>query len=355
MGDDSRYWKPPTLGDTPLWFSSVYRNKKPIELDYPGPRGREVLEGLVRKADVLLTNQLPRVRDKLGIDYDTIKAINPAIIYASITGIGTDNEREKWACYDLIAEGYSGVMDLTGEPDGPPQKVGTPAADLLSGTDAALECMAALIERERTGRRHYIDISLTESMTRYMTPRLYSYLGGGGLPRRSGARDSLIAICQVLDTADDPITLGLANDNVWRRFCEIAGRSEWIEDEAFRRNENRAQQRARLVAEIGTILVTRTAREWLDLFQAGGVPAGPINRLDQLAQDPVLHERGFIYAVDTKDGPLPQVGLGIRMDGAPSGIESLPPGLGEHSADVLCDELGLDEAVIENLKSENII
>ena len=355
IGDDSRYWRPPAIGDTSLWFASVNRNKKSIELDYASERGREILHRLVEKSDVLLSNQLPRVRKKLRIEYKDLAAVNRQLIYASVTGFGTDNEREDWPCYDLIAEGYSGVMDLTGEADGPPQKIGTPAADLLSGMDAAMGALAALLERSRTGKGKYIDVSLTESMTRFMTPRLQSYLGSGDLPRRSGARDSVIAVYQVFYTSDHPITLGLANDNVWRRFCEITGRSDWLKADAFRDNASRVAQRAYLVEEISRTLAERPAAHWLRLFRENGVPAGPINRLDQLAQDPVLREREFFYTLETDDGPLPQIGLGIRMDQQPSGTESLPPRLGEHTKQILADMLGLSEREIDTLKGENVI
>ena len=353
-GDDTRAWGPPFLDGESLWFMSVNRNKRSITLDYSRDAGRTVLRELVRRADVVLVNQTPSVREKLGIADADLAAVRSDLIIASVTGFGCTGERRDLPCYDLIAEGYSGVMDLTGELDREPQKVGTPAADMLAGMDAAFAIVAALLDRHRTGRGHRIDVSMVESMTRFMTPRLVTYLGSGELARRSGARDSVIAIYQVFDAADAQLTLGLGNDAIWKRFWTAVGRPERAEDPRFRTNSERRAARAEIVAEIQSILSTRPRAEWLRLFAEVRVPAGPINRLDEAASDPALVSRGLFYGISAGGRAWPQVGLGIRIDETAAGASLPPPRLGEHT-DAVLRGMGYDTQQISALRAEGII
>jgi crotonobetainyl-CoA:carnitine CoA-transferase CaiB-like acyl-CoA transferase len=225
-GDDCRAWGPPWLDGESLWFASVNRNKESVTLDYSNAAGRKVLHDMVRKADVVIVNLVGRVQQKLGIDYAALKAIKPDLVFVSLTGFGLTGARKDFPCYDLIAEGYSGVMDLTGEAESPPQKVGTPAADLISGMDAAMATLAALFERAKSGKGHQIDIAMVDSMTRFMSPRIVPYLGTGEVPKRTGAKDSVIAVYQAFDTQDKPLTLGLGNDAIWKRFWQAVGQAE---------------------------------------------------------------------------------------------------------------------------------
>src|SRR5688572_23728907 len=313
-GDDSRAWGPPFLDGESLWFLSVNRNKSSVTLDYSGEAGRKVLHDLVRTADVVIVNLVPRVQKKLGVDYAALKALKPDLVYVSLSGFGLDGARKDFPCYDLIAEGYSGVMDLTGEADSPPQKVGTPAADLIAGMDAAYAALAALFDRGRSGRGHSIDISMIDSMTRFMSPRIVPYLGSGEVAKRTGARDSVIAVYQTFDTADDPLTLGLGNDGIWKRFWEAVGRPETGTDPRYAKNADRRATRAEIVADIQAVLKTRRRDAWLKIFVDAKVPAGPVNRVDQVSADPELVKRGLFYA-DTSGGRrIPQVGLGIAVD-----------------------------------------
>jgi crotonobetainyl-CoA:carnitine CoA-transferase CaiB-like acyl-CoA transferase len=217
-GDDARAWGPPFLDGESLWFLSVNRNKKSVALDYSRPEGLDILHRLVRLADVVVVNLPPRVARKLKVDAKTLRSLRNELIYVSITGFGLEGERADWTCYDLIAEGYSGIMDLTGSAGEEPQKIGAPAADMLAGQDAAFAVVSALFERQRTGNGHVIDIALVDSMTRFLACRILPYLGSAGVPTRSGGKDSVIAIYQSFETADDPITLGLGSDNLWQRF-----------------------------------------------------------------------------------------------------------------------------------------
>ncbi len=353
IGDDSRHWMPPSYAGQSLWYQSINRNKHSVTLDFSMPAGRELLYDLVRKADVLITNQLPKVQHKLGIDWDTIRAIRPDIVYASLTGFGLGGTRSNDPCYDLIAEGYSGIMDLTGELANDPQKIGTPAADLLGGADVALGVLAALFDRDRTGQGHMVEIALVDSMARFMIPRIVSYLGSGIVPRRSGAKDSVIAIYQVFQTADDPLTLGLPNDAIWQRFCAAAERPDLATDPTLAKNIGRVAKRAALVETIQAILTTQSRAHWLALFRKEKVPAGPINRIDQVTKDEELLKRGLFYAMQEEG--IPQVGLGIRIDGADSGYDRVPPMLGADTEEVLQRMLDLTPEQISKYRKEGVL
>jgi len=354
-GDDSRAWGPPFLFEESLWFMSVNRGKQSITLDFSIPKGLQMLRMLVSQCDVILVNLVARTQRKLGVDAASLRSLNPRLIHVSLTGFGLCGERADLPCYDLIAEGYSSVMDLTGEPDSPPQKVGTPAADLLAGQDAAMAVLAALLRRGRTGSGCEIDVSMIESMSRFMGPRLVPYLGSGQASSRSGGRDSVIAIYQVFETADDLITLGLGNEGIWKRFWDALGQADVGLRAEFASNTQRRAQRAAIVELIAPILRSKPRAYWLDLFARARVPAGPIHRIDEVASDKVLQEAGFIYQCESPSGRIPQVGLGIRFDGKSEGTEFPPPKLGEHTDSVLMTWLKLDSKDLDDLRAQCII
>ena len=354
-GDDCRAWGPPFLAGESLWYLSVNRNKLAVTLDISEPQGHATLLKMVAKADIVLVNVVARVQRKLGIDHAALSATNPAIIHVSITGFGLTGERADLPCYDLIAEGYSGVMDMTGEPDAPPQKIGTPAADLLAGEDAALAAVAALVRRQRAGKGAAIDVSLVESMTRFMAPRLLPQLGSGEAMTRSGGRDSVIAIYQAFETADLPLTLGIGNDGIWRRFWAALGDPGFAENPEYASNMQRRQHRAVIVASIAKRLVERPRDAWLALFVEARVPAGPIYRLDEIGADADLRRRGFLYAFDKDGVRVPQIGLGIQFDGQSETVRHQPPRMGADNVAVLGDWLGLASTEIEALAGAGII
>jgi crotonobetainyl-CoA:carnitine CoA-transferase CaiB-like acyl-CoA transferase len=354
-GDDARAWGPPFLHGESLWFMSVNRGKQSVTLDFSVPQGMAILRRMVETCDVILLNLVARTQRKLGLDAAALRALNPRLIHVSLTGFGVEGERADLPCYDLIAEGYSGVMDLTGEPDAPAQKVGTPAADLLAGHDAAMAVLAALLRRHRDGTGCEVDVSMVESMSRFMGPRLVPYLGSGQLSSRSGGRDSVIAIYQAFDTADEPLTLGLGNDAIWKRFWDAVGRPEMTLDPELASNAQRRARRDDIVQLIAGILRGRPRAEWLDLFAKARVPAGPINTLRDLANDPVLRGSGFVYRSEGPGGAIPQVGLGIRFDGKSEGTTMPPPRLGAHTHEVLRSWLDYDNTEIDQLREQRII
>jgi crotonobetainyl-CoA:carnitine CoA-transferase CaiB-like acyl-CoA transferase len=231
-------------------------------------------------------------------------------------------------------------MDLTGLPDGPPQKIGTPAADLLAGQDAAMAAIAALFRRQGTGQGASLDISLVESMTRFLACRIVPHLGSGEVPRRSGGTDSVIAVYQAFETADLPMTLGLGNDAIWARFWAALGQPARATEPRHASNAQRRADRPAIIAEIAAILRTQPRAHWLALLAEARVPAGPINRVDEVAMDAELQRRGMFFTLDAAGRRVPQVGLGIGLDGAPCVPRLPPPHLGEHTNDILQEWLG---------------
>jgi crotonobetainyl-CoA:carnitine CoA-transferase CaiB-like acyl-CoA transferase len=354
-GDDARAWGPPFINGQSLWFLSVNRNKQSLTVDLVKEEGQRLLYDLIKQSDVFIANFLPKVSKKLGLDPQTVRELNPQIIYISITGFGSEGERANWPCYDLIAEGYSGIMDLTGELDGEPQKIGAPAADMLAGMDAATAATAALYDRQRSGEGKIIDISLVNSMARFLAPRIMTYLGSGTVPRRSGGKDSVIAIYQSFNTADLPMTLGLGNDNIWRRFWECVGRREYGLLLKYASNADRREYREEIVTEIQNELVKKPRDEWLILFSEARVPAGPINRIDEVVQDKELQRQYMFYSLDDDENTYPQIGTGVMIDGKYNTPRSRPPKLGEHTDKILSQLLNYSVAQINTLKDKKVI
>jgi crotonobetainyl-CoA:carnitine CoA-transferase CaiB-like acyl-CoA transferase len=354
-GDDARHWGPPFLNGASLWYLSVNRNKHSMVLDINQAEGLEILMQMLELTDVLILNMTPRVQQKLGIDFPKLEQRFPKLIHASLTGFGLTGQRRDDPCYDLIAEGYSGIMDLTGEIESDPQKVGTPAADMLAGQDLAMAVLAALNSRHQTGTGCSVDISMHASMTRFMAPRVSSYLGSAELPRRSGGKDSVIAIYQVFDTFDAQLSLGLGNDAIWKRFWEAVGDVSFGEQPQFSSNAGRREHRQTIVTRIAEILRTKPRDEWLALFSKSRIPSGPINRVDEVVRDEDLLDKSFFYASESSYGLVPQIGLGIGMNGQQNVHRKSPPALGEDTDTILNDWLSLDAEHISKLKKNGIV
>ena len=354
-GDDARHWGPPFLNGASLWYLSVNRNKHSMVLDMNQAEGLEILMQMLEMTDVLILNMTPRVQEKLGLDYAKLQQRFPRLIHASLTGFGLTGRRRDDPCYDLIAEGYSGIMDLTGEIESDPQKVGTPAADMLAGQDLAMAVLAALNSRHQTGIGCSVDISMHASMTRFMAPRVVSYLGSAELPRRSGGKDSVIAIYQVFDASDAQLSLGLGNDAIWKRFWETVGDVSFGAQTQYASNAGRREHRAAIVVRIAEILRTKTRDEWLALFSKNRIPAGPINRVDEVVRDEDLLDKEFFYTSESGYGVVPQVGLGIGMDGQQSVHRKSPPTLGEDTNAILQDWLSFKADRIAELKKKGIV
>ena len=325
-------------------FFALNRNKRSITLDLTQDRDRAVFMALARTADVVVESFRPGVTKRLGVDYDAVAAVNPRIIYASISGFGQTGPYADRPGFDLIAQGLSGIMSITGEPNGTPVKCGVPIADLSVGLIATNGVLAALLAREKTGRGQHIDTSLFESALAMSVWETTEYWATGEAPRPMGSAHRLSAPYQAFRTSDGYITLAALTAVQWKQLCTTLGREPLATDARFETNALRMANRTALVHEIETALGTATTAQWVERMLAAGVPAGPIHDFAQVFQDPHTQARHMIEDVDHPvAGRVHTLGFPLKMSDTPLRVRRAPPLLGEHSAEIL-RELGMEDA-----------
>lgn len=354
-GDDARGWGPPFVGGESAWFLSTNRNKKSVTLDIASPKGRRLLERLVREADVFLENLKPSTLDRVGLGYDALRALNPRLVYGAISGFGLTGPHRDRPGYDLIAQALSGIMSVTGEAGGRPQRVGTALSDMLAGLIAGFAIAAALYARERTGRGELVDVSLLESELAIMTPRIVSYLVSGLEPRPSGGTDSPITIYQAMPTRDRDIVVATGAERLWERFCQAIGLPEILADPRFRTNRDRTENKAQLLPLVQAVLLTESAAHWLERLSAAGVPCAPIQYLGEVVADPQVRAREMIVQVEhSAAGPVKLVAPPWALGSGYRRLEP-PPLLGQHTDHVLRGTLGCGEQELAELRREGVI
>jgi crotonobetainyl-CoA:carnitine CoA-transferase CaiB-like acyl-CoA transferase len=329
-------------GDDNAPFFALNRNKRSIVLDLTRNRDREAFMALVRTADVLVESFRPGVTKRLGVDYHTVAAVNPRLIYASISGFGQTGPYADRPGFDLIAQGMSGIMSVTGEPGGTPVKCGVPIADLSVGLIATNGILAALIARGKTGRGQHVDTSLFESALAMSVWETTEYWATGEAPHAMGSAHRLSAPYQAFRTRDGYITLAALTSVQWERLCATLDRTALATDERFATNAARMANRPTLVREIETALAARTTADWVERMLGVGVPAGPIHDFAQVFADAHTHARHMIENVDHPvAGRVPTLGFPLKMSDTPPRVRRAPPLLGEHSAEIL-RELGME-------------
>ena len=329
-------------GDDNAPFFALNRNKRSIVLDLTVNEDREVMRELARTADVVVESFRPGVARRLGADYETIAAINPRIIYASISGFGQTGPYADRPGFDLIAQAMSGLMSVTGEPNGEPVNCGVPIADLAVGLIATNGILAALIARGRTGRGQYIDTSLFESALAMAVWETTEYWATGHAPHAMGSAHRLNAPYQALRTADGHVVLAALTSRQWTDLCAALGRADLATDPRFETNATRMAHRAALAAELEVALGARTTATWVEALLAAGIPAGPINDLAQVFDDPHTQARRMVEEIDHPvAGRLRTLGFPLKMSDTPPRVRRAPPLLGEHSAEIR-RELGLE-------------
>jgi crotonobetainyl-CoA:carnitine CoA-transferase CaiB-like acyl-CoA transferase len=366
-GDDTRGWGPPFLKDREsrdtgeaAYYLACNRGKQSVAIDFTKPEGRDLVLALARQADVVVENFKVGGLAKYGLDYDSVAAVNPRLVYASITGFGQDGPYAERAGYDFIIQGMCGFMSVTGErddaPGGGPQKAGVAITDLMTGMYAATAVLAALAERDRSGEGQRIDCCLFDSSVAMMAVMDMNYLVGGTPPGRAGNAHQNIVPYQVFPCADGHLILGVGNDGQFRKFCDIAGQPEWADDERFTTNRARVQHRETLVPMIDALMRTRTQREWLGALERAGIPCGPINRLDQVFADPQIQARRMkIDLPHPLAGTVPQVRTPLVLSRTPLAYDAAPPLLGEHTRGVLQARLRLGDATLDDLAARGVI
>ncbi|MCQ2030844.1 CaiB/BaiF CoA transferase family protein [Stutzerimonas zhaodongensis] len=366
-GDDTRHWGPPYLKDDlgadtseAAYYLSANRNKQSLTLDFTQPEGQRIIRELVEHCDVLLENFKVGGLAAYGLDYESLKAINPKLIYCSITGFGSDGPYANRAGYDFMIQGLGGLMSLTGraeeEEGAGPVKVGVALTDILTGLYATVGVLAALNSREQTGVGQHVELALLDVQVACLANQAMNYLTTGVAPKRMGNAHPNIVPYQDFPTADGDIILTIGNDGQFRKFAEAAGHPEWASDPRFASNKARVAHRKELVPMIRQVTVFRTTAEWVTLLEQAGVPCGPINDLAQVFADPQVQARGLrVDMSHPLSGTVPQVASPIRLSGTPVEYRKAPPLLGEHSEAVLQDVLGLSFDKILSLRQSGVI
>ncbi|MBE7374934.1 CaiB/BaiF CoA transferase family protein [Pseudomonas lopnurensis] len=366
-GDDTRHWGPPFLRDEQgadtseaAYYLAANRNKQSLTVDFTQAEGQRIVRELAAQCDVLLENFKVGGLAAYGLDYQSLKAINPRLVYCSITGFGQDGPYAQRAGYDFMIQGLGGLMSLTGRADGEegagPIKVGVALTDILTGLYAAVGVMAALNHREQSGLGQYIDTALLDVQVACLGNQALNYLATGVSPRRMGNAHPNIVPYQDFPTADGDIILTVGNDGQFRRFCEVAGHPEWAQDPRFASNKARVAHRAELIPLIRQATVFRSTAEWVAALEQAGVPCGPINDLAQVFADPQVRHRGLkVEMAHPLSGSVPQVASPLRLSASPVAYRNPPPLLGEHSEALLRRLLGMSEEQIAGLREAGVI
>ncbi|MFL6696053.1 MAG: CaiB/BaiF CoA transferase family protein [Vitreoscilla sp.] len=353
-GDDTRSWGPPWLKDAngeqtrdAAYYFCANRNKRSVTIDIAEPAGQALVRALAMEADVVLENFKVGGLEQYGLDYASLKAFKPSLVYCSITGFGQTGPYAQRAGYDFLIQGMGGLMSVTGRADGEegagPQKVGVALTDILTGLYATVGVLAALRHRDRTGEGQLVDLALLDVQVACLANQTANYLIGGSVPRRMGNAHPNIVPYQDFPTADGDMILAVGNDGQFARFCEAAGKAAWASDERFATNAARVKHRTELVTLLRQTTVMRTTQEWIAALESAGVPCGPINRLDQVFADPQVIARGLrIELPHAVAGTVPGVANPIRLSASPVAYDRGPPVLGEHTTQVLKQWLGVD-------------
>lgn len=367
VGDDTRHWGPPYLKDAEgndsreaAYFQCANRNKQSLTLDFTQPEGQRLVRELAAQCDVVLENFKVGGLKAYGLDYESLKTVNPRLIYCSITGFGQDGPYAKRAGYDFMIQGLGGLMSLTGKPDGEdgggPMKVGVALTDILTGLYATIGVLAALNAREQSGAGQYIDVALLDVQVACLANQAMNYLATGTPPKRLGNAHPNIVPYQDFPSADGDFILAVGNDGQFRKFCEVAGLTALADDPRFSSNKARVAHRAELIPLLRQATVFKTTAEWVALLEEAGVPCGPINDLAQVFADPQVQARGLRLDLSNGLGSrTPQVASPLRLSGTPVQYRSAPPLLGEHSDELLQRLLGLAPAQITQLRQQGVI
>lgn len=354
-GDDTRAWGPPFQGDTAAYFLSVNRNKRGVAVDLKDPECLELVRRLARTADVIVENFRPGTADRLGLGYDQVKADNPGIVFASISGYGQTGPFRDEPGYDAIAQALSGVMSVTGESDGPPVRYGVSGADLAAGMWTAIGVLAALKERERTGRGQWVDVSLLDGQISWLTYVANGYFATDAVPGRYGSAHPTIVPYQAFPTAEGHIMVAAGNDGLWQRFARAIGLEHLAHDPRFASNPDRVSNRDVLLPLIEEALAQRSAEDWSKVLAEHAVPAGAINTVDQALAHPQVVAREMVSTVEHPSaGRVRTVSSPIKLSGTPPQVRTAPPTHGQHTGEVLT-ALGLDEDRIGALREKGAI
>jgi crotonobetainyl-CoA:carnitine CoA-transferase CaiB-like acyl-CoA transferase len=364
-GDDTRKWGPPYVqgkdGEPTresAYYLSANRNKRSVAIDIAQPEGQRLVRRLLSGCQILVENFKVGGLAKFGLDFQSLQAEFPALVYCSVTGFGQTGPYAPRAGYDYLAQGYGGIMSLTGEPDGEPVKVGVGICDLMCAMYGSVAVLAALRHAERTGQGQHVDMALLDTQVAWLVNEGMNYLVSGQVPRRLGNEHANIVPYKVFETADGYVILAVGNDAQFRRWCAFAGADELAADPRFLTNPLRVTNREALYALMPDYTRRKTTKAWVDGLAALGVPCGPVNNLDQVFADPQVVARGMRIEMphpEAASGTVPLIASPIKMSATPPSYRHAPPTLGQHTDEVLEELLGLDAGERGRLREQGII
>ena len=355
VGDEARDFGP-FKNDFSLYFMSVNRGKKSITLNLKSPRGKELFLELVKGSDILVENFRPGTMEKLGLDYESLKTHHPSLLYAACSGFGQTGPYAMRGAYDMIIQGMGGIISITGEPDRPPVRVGTSIGDITSALFTAIGILSALRHRDQTGEGQLIDVGMLDCQVAILENAMVRYFSTGDIPRPLGRRHPAITPFEVFESADGYVVIAIGNNELWRKFCEHVGHSELIDDDRFNTNALRTENHESLFPILAEIMCRRTTDEWVEALEAIGVPCGPVNTVDKVANDPQVLARDMIAEVEHNTTGTVQIpGIPIKLSETPGQIDAPAPNLGEHTSEVLIDLLGLGAEEVNQLKQDGIV
>lgn len=354
-GDDTRRYGPPFIEGESAAFLTLNRNKRSIVLDLKSEQGLAIVRRMLEDADVMIHNFRPGVVDRMGLAYDNVSAINPAIVYCTVSGFGTTGPYSSRAGFDLVAQGMSGLMSINGFPGAPPAKVGVPMADLNTGMFCAYGILNAYINRLTTGKGQHVDASLLESGMAYTLYESATYFATGEVAGPLGSAHRMIAPYQAFATQDGFINIGAANQNNWERMCRAIGREDLLEDERFASNPERMVSIEALTPIMEETFRTQTTSYWVEALEKAGVPCGPIYNIEQVYADPHVRSREMAVELEhPKSGAIRNIGVPVKLSDTPGSVRTPAPLLGQHSEEVL-DQYGYAAADIATLKEAGVL
>jgi CoA:oxalate CoA-transferase len=354
-GDDSRHFGPYQNGES-AYFMSLNRNKRSMTLNLKNEQGKSLLKELVKQVDVIIENFRPGTMEKLGLGYDTLKTINPKLIYAASSGFGHSGPYSKKPAYDGVVQAMGGIMSITGEKDGKPMRVGPSIGDIAAGLFTAIGVLAALNHKNETGIGQKVDVAMLDCQVAMLENAIARYVVTKEVPKPAGNRHTSIVPFEPFETMDSQLVVAAGNDGIWKRFCAVAGLEDIVDDERFATNPNRNKNYDELRPLVAEQMKKRTTEEWGSILDDAGVPNGPINYVDKVLENEQVKARDMIVEVDHPvAGPLKMPGVAIKMSHTPGAIERCAPLLGEHNKELLKEFFDYTDEDVDKMIAEGVL
>ncbi len=355
-GDDTRGWGPPFQNGESSYFMSINRNKESLTLNLKHTEGRHALEQLLEQADVLVENFRPGTLERLQLGYQDVAERWPRLVYCSVSGFGQTGPRRTEPGYDAVMQGEGGLMSITGPGDGPAYRLGVAIADITSGMFAAYGVAMGLLARHRTGRGQYIDVGMLDSVAALLTYQAGIYFATGVAPPRMGNRHPTIVPYETLEAADGEFVVAVGNDQLWRAFCSLLDLETLTDDPRFAKNKDRVEHRDELRAVLLESLKTRTVAQCIEMLKGAGIPCGAVRDLEEVLTDPQIVERAMVVAMDHPvAGAIRALGVPIKLADTPGEVRTPPPTLGQHTEQILGNDLGYSAEAVARLRADGAI